>query len=150
MKAYFQCFILIAVPSEAPSLSTLLPLDPPLMLAVNRTSDGVVLQWLPPETPSSSLTGYMLQARRDQGQWVILTSNISANQSELLVKGLLRVTISFQSVCFKSAYSQTRAMAGRKGYGHCLFFFVFFFFFCLHFQHLFDPLNMLRISPIFA
>lgn len=80
----------LAVPSEAPSLSTLLPLDPPLMLAVNRTSDGVVLQWLPPETPSSSLTGYMLQARRDQGQWVILTSNISANQSELLVKGLLR------------------------------------------------------------
>ncbi|XP_055018031.1 protein turtle homolog A isoform X1 [Boleophthalmus pectinirostris] len=80
----------IAVPTEAPSLSTFLPLDPPIMLAVNRTSEGVVLGWLAPETPSSPVTGYVLQARKDHGQWVIITSNIGANQSELLVKGLLR------------------------------------------------------------
>uniref|UniRef100_A0A4W6G166 Immunoglobulin superfamily, member 9b n=1 Tax=Lates calcarifer TaxID=8187 RepID=A0A4W6G166_LATCA len=49
--------------------------------------------WSPPEAPSSPLTGYVLQARRDQGQWVILSSNISANQSELLVQGLLRDSI---------------------------------------------------------
>uniref|UniRef100_A0A7N6FHP3 Immunoglobulin superfamily, member 9b n=1 Tax=Anabas testudineus TaxID=64144 RepID=A0A7N6FHP3_ANATE len=71
--------------------TTLPILDPPLLLSANCTGQGVVLQWLPPEAPSSPLTGYVLQARRDQGQWVILSSNISANQSELLVQGLLRV-----------------------------------------------------------
>ncbi|XP_072288674.1 uncharacterized protein igsf9b [Eucyclogobius newberryi] len=80
----------IAVPTEAPSLSTFLGLDPPIMLSVNRTSEGVVLRWLAPETPSSPLTGFVLQTRKDQGQWVIITSNIGANQSELLVPGLLR------------------------------------------------------------
>lgn len=80
----------IAVPTEAPILSTFLPLDPPVMLSVNRTTEGVILQWLAPESPSSPLTGFVLQARKDQGQWVIMTSNIEANQSELLVKGLLR------------------------------------------------------------
>ncbi|XP_026199942.1 uncharacterized protein igsf9b isoform X2 [Anabas testudineus] len=76
---------------ETPTEDTTLPiLDPPLLLSANCTGQGVVLQWLPPEAPSSPLTGYVLQARRDQGQWVILSSNISANQSELLVQGLLR------------------------------------------------------------
>uniref|UniRef100_A0A7N6AXV4 Immunoglobulin superfamily, member 9b n=1 Tax=Anabas testudineus TaxID=64144 RepID=A0A7N6AXV4_ANATE len=76
---------------QTQGLYTTLPiLDPPLLLSANCTGQGVVLQWLPPEAPSSPLTGYVLQARRDQGQWVILSSNISANQSELLVQGLLR------------------------------------------------------------
>ncbi|XP_030594044.1 uncharacterized protein igsf9b isoform X2 [Archocentrus centrarchus] len=80
-----------AVPTEAPTAVTTLPiLDPPLFLSANRTEQGVLLQWFPPEAPFSPLTGYVLQARRDQGQWVILSSNISANQSELLVQGLLR------------------------------------------------------------
>ncbi|XP_042343724.1 uncharacterized protein igsf9b [Plectropomus leopardus] len=80
-----------AVPTEAPTVVTTLPvLDPPIFLTANQTDQGVFLQWLPPEAPSSPLTGYVLQARRDQGQWVILDSNISANQSELLVQGLLR------------------------------------------------------------
>ncbi|GLD66777.1 protein turtle homolog A-like isoform X1 [Lates japonicus] len=80
-----------AVPTEAPTAVTTLPiLDPPILLSANRTGQGVLLQWSPPEAPSSPLTGYVLQARRDQGQWVILSSNISANQSELLVQGLLR------------------------------------------------------------
>ncbi|XP_044223593.1 protein turtle homolog A [Thunnus albacares] len=80
-----------AVPTEAPMVVTSLPtLEPPVFLSANRTGRGVFLQWLPPEAPSSPLTGYVLQARRDQGQWVILSSNISANQSELLVQGLLR------------------------------------------------------------
>uniref|UniRef100_A0A671XWR7 Protein turtle homolog A-like n=1 Tax=Sparus aurata TaxID=8175 RepID=A0A671XWR7_SPAAU len=65
-------------------------LDPPIFLSANRTEQGVLLQWSPPEAPSSPLTGYVLQARRDQSQWVILSSDISANQSELLVTGLLR------------------------------------------------------------
>ncbi|KAL7392207.1 hypothetical protein ABVT39_021130 [Epinephelus coioides] len=80
-----------AVPTEAPTVVTSVPiLDPPTLLSTNRTDRGFLLQWSPPEAPSSPLTGYVLQARRDQGQWLILSSNISANQSELLVQGLLR------------------------------------------------------------
>ncbi|XP_051279016.1 uncharacterized protein igsf9b isoform X2 [Dicentrarchus labrax] len=80
-----------AVPTETPTAVTTLPiLDPPIFLSANCTEQGVLLQWSPPEDPSSPLTGYVLQARRDQAQWVILSSNISANQSELLVQGLLR------------------------------------------------------------
>ncbi|XP_034548782.1 protein turtle homolog A [Notolabrus celidotus] len=80
-----------AVPTEEPTAVTNLPnLEPPILLMVNRTEQGVLLQWSPPEAPSSPLTGYVLHARRDQSHWVILSSNISANQSELLVQGLLR------------------------------------------------------------
>uniref|UniRef100_A0AAV2MRP7 Immunoglobulin superfamily, member 9b n=1 Tax=Knipowitschia caucasica TaxID=637954 RepID=A0AAV2MRP7_KNICA len=80
----------IAFPTEAPSLSPFLPLDPPMMLSVNQTSEGVVLSWSAPEAPSSPLTGFVLQARKDQGQWLIISNTIGANQSQLLVKGLLR------------------------------------------------------------
>ncbi|TMS03754.1 Protein turtle-like protein A [Larimichthys crocea] len=80
-----------AVPTETPTAVTSFPiLDPPIFLSVNRTEQGVLLQWSPPEAPSSPLTSYVLQARKDRGQWVILSGNISANQSELLVQGLLR------------------------------------------------------------
>ncbi|XP_054628889.1 protein turtle homolog A isoform X1 [Dunckerocampus dactyliophorus] len=80
-----------ALPTEAPTVITTLPiLEPPIFLSANRTRQGVLLQWSPPETPSSPLTGYVLQARRNQGQWVTLSRNISANQSEVLVQGLLR------------------------------------------------------------
>uniref|UniRef100_A0A8D2ZXH3 Immunoglobulin superfamily, member 9b n=1 Tax=Scophthalmus maximus TaxID=52904 RepID=A0A8D2ZXH3_SCOMX len=80
-----------AVPTEASTaVSTLPMLDPPTFLSANQTGQGVLLQWSPPEAPTSPLTGYVLQARRNQGQWVILSSIISANQSELLVQGLLR------------------------------------------------------------
>uniref|UniRef100_UPI0037E8FA14 uncharacterized protein igsf9b n=1 Tax=Semicossyphus pulcher TaxID=241346 RepID=UPI0037E8FA14 len=74
-----------------PTAVTTLPnLEPPILLSANRTEQGVLLQWSPPEAPSSPLTGYVLHVRRDQGHWVILSSNISANQSEMLVQGLLR------------------------------------------------------------
>nr|XP_019949562.1 PREDICTED: protein turtle homolog A-like isoform X1 [Paralichthys olivaceus] len=78
-----------AVPTEPPTAVSII-LDPPTFLSANRTKRGVLLQWSPPEAPSSPLTGYVLQARRDQGRWVILSNNISANQSELLVQGLIR------------------------------------------------------------
>ncbi|XP_047448248.1 protein turtle homolog A isoform X2 [Mugil cephalus] len=80
-----------AVPTEVPTVVTSPPIpDPPTLLSANRTGQGVVLQWMPPHVLLSSLTGYVLQARRDLGQWVILNSNIDANQSEILVQGLLR------------------------------------------------------------
>ena len=83
---------LSAVPTEPPRAVSII-LDPPTFLSANCTERGVLLQWSPPEAPSSPLTGYVLQVRRDQGRWVILSNNISANQSELLVKGLIRVKI---------------------------------------------------------
>ncbi|XP_017272734.1 protein turtle homolog A isoform X2 [Kryptolebias marmoratus] len=80
-----------AVPTELPKVVTpFLALDPPTLLSANRTERGVLLQWLPPEAPVSPLTGFVLQARMDRGQWVIHSSNISANETELFVQGLLR------------------------------------------------------------
>ncbi|XP_034450972.1 protein turtle homolog A isoform X1 [Hippoglossus hippoglossus] len=78
-----------AVPTEPPTAVSII-LDPPTFLSANCTERGVLLEWSPPEAPSSPLTGYVLQVRRDQGRWVILSNNISANQSELLVQGLIR------------------------------------------------------------
>uniref|UniRef100_A0A673C4T5 Immunoglobulin superfamily, member 9b n=1 Tax=Sphaeramia orbicularis TaxID=375764 RepID=A0A673C4T5_9TELE len=40
----------LAVPTEIPPPSSLPSLDPPILLSANRTSQGVLLQWLPPET----------------------------------------------------------------------------------------------------
>ncbi|KAK6306452.1 hypothetical protein J4Q44_G00233770 [Coregonus suidteri] len=80
-----------ALPTYPPTVVTTQPtLDPPLFLSANRTVLGIVLQWYPPESQATLLTGYVLQARRDRGQWVILNSAVKANQSELLVQGLLR------------------------------------------------------------
>lgn len=82
------------MPTETPTaVTTLWILEPPLSVSVNQTEEGVVLQWLPPVGLSFLLTEYVLQARRNQGQWIVLSSNISANKTELLVEGLLRVTI---------------------------------------------------------
>lgn len=86
--------VLLAVPTEVPKTSTGVPaLEPPTLLSANRTGRGVLLQWQPPEAPLSPLTGFVLQARRDQGQWIIIGSNIYANRSEVLVQGLLRVIV---------------------------------------------------------
>lgn len=52
----------------------------------------MVLRWSPPAAPAFVPTDYVLQARRNQGQWVTLSSSVSANKSQLLVPGLLRVT----------------------------------------------------------
>ena len=72
-------------------VTSLPTLNPPLFLSANRTVLGIVLQWYPPESQATLLTGYVLQARRGRGQWVILNSAVKTNQSELLVQGLLRV-----------------------------------------------------------
>lgn len=85
-----------AVPTEKPASVTTLPvLDPPFFLTANETDEGLSLQWLPPEAPASPLTGFILQARQDQGQWFTLNKDISANQSQLLVEGLFRVLFFF-------------------------------------------------------
>lgn len=92
---------LSAVPTEPPTAITALPvLGPPVLLEVNQTERGFLLQWSPPEAPPSPLTGFILQARQDQGQWVTLTSDIGASQRELLVERLLRVMMVLFLFCF--------------------------------------------------
>uniref|UniRef100_A0A8C7DD24 Protein turtle homolog A n=1 Tax=Oncorhynchus kisutch TaxID=8019 RepID=A0A8C7DD24_ONCKI len=86
-----SCLSSTALPTDPPTVVTTLPtIDPPSFLSANQTVLGIVLQWYAPESQATSLTGYVLQARRNRGQWVILNSAVKANQSELLVQGLLR------------------------------------------------------------
>ncbi|MBN3317474.1 TUTLA protein, partial [Atractosteus spatula] len=65
-------------------------LTPPRSLSANQSSKGVVLQWLPPLAESATVTGFILQSRREKGEWVVLEGFIEANQSEILVQGLLK------------------------------------------------------------
>nr|XP_015200956.1 PREDICTED: protein turtle homolog A-like isoform X1 [Lepisosteus oculatus] len=65
-------------------------LTPPRSLSANQSSKGVVLQWLPPLAESTTVTGFILQSRREKGEWVVLEGFIEANQSEILVQGLLK------------------------------------------------------------
>ncbi|CAL8249889.1 unnamed protein product [Boreogadus saida] len=82
-----------AVPTEAPLVVLSLPApDPPTLLLANRTDQGVLLRWAPPEAPAAPLTGYVLQGRRREqgGQWVVLSGDVGAGQTDMLVQGLLR------------------------------------------------------------
>ena len=82
------------MPTQAPLvILTLSPPHPPTLLLANQTEQGVLLQWAPPEAPPSPLTGYVLQARRGQGQWVVLSNDVGAGQTDMLVPGLLRVSL---------------------------------------------------------
>lgn len=86
-----------------------------MSLSVNQTEGGVVLQWSPPAAPAFLPTDYVLQARRNQGQWVTLSSNISASKSQLLVPGLLRVTSPpLNYVCFPRHFEENRALMRRS------------------------------------
>lgn len=51
-----------------------------------------MLRWSSPAGALFLPTHYVLQARRDRGEWVVLSSEISADRTELLVQGLFRVT----------------------------------------------------------
>ncbi|XP_034152549.1 protein turtle homolog A isoform X3 [Esox lucius] len=80
-----------ALPTDPPTVVTNpSTINPPLFLSANQTMLGIILHWYPPEIQTTPLTGYVLQASRDRGQWVILNSGVKANQTKLLVQGLLR------------------------------------------------------------
>ncbi|KAL0979457.1 hypothetical protein UPYG_G00185330 [Umbra pygmaea] len=80
-----------ALPTDPPTVGTNLPaINPPLFLSANRTTHGIILHWYPPESKGTNLTEYVVQARRDQGQWVILNNSVKANQRKTIVQGLLR------------------------------------------------------------
>ncbi|XP_030621083.1 uncharacterized protein igsf9b [Chanos chanos] len=77
----------LAPPTESPTEP---PFAPPTLLSANRTAVGILLQWVPPTAESSSITGFVLQARREKGEWVTLDGAISVNTSELIVQGLVK------------------------------------------------------------
>ncbi|XP_041089380.1 uncharacterized protein LOC121303050 [Polyodon spathula] len=76
--------------TEAPLVTSPPLLNPPSLLSVNQSLRGVVLRWNPPLSPSPLIKGIILQSRRENGDWAVLDGSISANQSEILVQGLLR------------------------------------------------------------
>ncbi|TMS08673.1 Protein turtle-like protein A [Larimichthys crocea] len=63
-------------------------LNPPASLSANQGSAGVVLQWSLSEAQLPPITGFVLQARTEQGEWFTLDEDISANMSEIVVPGL--------------------------------------------------------------
>ncbi|XP_057213393.1 uncharacterized protein igsf9b isoform X2 [Triplophysa rosa] len=78
-------------PTEVPTAVTaIVTLAPPTSLSANRTSVGILLQWLPPAADSPPITAVVLQARRDKGEWLTLYDTISVNTTELIVQGLVK------------------------------------------------------------
>ncbi|XP_051524823.1 uncharacterized protein LOC127424089 [Myxocyprinus asiaticus] len=80
-----------APPTEVPTVvTTIATFSPPTSLSANHTSAGVLLQWLPPPEGSPSITAFVLQARREKGEWVTLYRAIAVNKTELIVQGLVK------------------------------------------------------------
>uniref|UniRef100_A0A671SAY2 Uncharacterized LOC107671028 n=1 Tax=Sinocyclocheilus anshuiensis TaxID=1608454 RepID=A0A671SAY2_9TELE len=79
-------------PTEAPTMvTTIAMLSSPTLLSANRTSLGVLLQWVPPLEESPPLTSFVLQAKRGKGEWVTIDREIAVNVTELIVQGLVKV-----------------------------------------------------------
>ncbi|CAM4719064.1 unnamed protein product [Leuciscus chuanchicus] len=81
----------LAPPTDAPSVVTTIEvLLPPTLLSANRTSLGVLLQWVPPLEESPPLTSFVLLAKRGKGEWVTIDREIAVNVTELIVQGLVK------------------------------------------------------------
>ncbi|TKS84217.1 Protein turtle -like protein A [Collichthys lucidus] len=76
------------IPSASDPPPTISKLNPPASLSANQGSAGVVLQWSLSEAQLPPITGFVLQARTEQGEWFTLDEDISANMSEIVVPGL--------------------------------------------------------------
>lgn len=82
------------IPSASDPPPMISKLNPPASLSANQGSAGVVLQWSLSEAQLPPITGFVLQARTEQGEWFTLDEDISANMSEIVVPGLRKVTTS--------------------------------------------------------
>ncbi|KAK1800674.1 hypothetical protein P4O66_005879 [Electrophorus voltai] len=60
-------------------------LEPPTLLSFNQSSEGVYLWWAAPQLP---IDGFLLQSRLKEGEWLNLDVDISANKTDMLIKGL--------------------------------------------------------------
>ncbi|XP_039625618.1 uncharacterized protein LOC120539534 isoform X1 [Polypterus senegalus] len=65
-------------------------LGPPTSLSINQSSIGLVLRWMLPFFHLSSVKGFILESKRERGEWSVLEDFIAANQTEILVQGLLK------------------------------------------------------------
>nr|XP_061800487.1 protein turtle homolog A-like [Nerophis lumbriciformis] len=63
-------------------------LKPPSSLSAILGSAGVVLHWSLAQTQPQSVTGFVLQSRVKEGDWINLDDDISANISKIVVPGL--------------------------------------------------------------
>ncbi|KAM9793857.1 protein turtle homolog A-like isoform 1-T3 [Syngnathus typhle] len=61
---------------------------PPSSLSASLGSAGVVLHWAAPLEQPAPITGFVLQFRVKQEDWINLDEDISANRSEIIVVGL--------------------------------------------------------------
>nr|XP_049594051.1 protein turtle homolog A-like isoform X2 [Syngnathus scovelli] len=61
---------------------------PPSSLSASLGSAGVVLHWAAPLEQPAPITGFVLQSRVKQEDWINLDEDISANRSEIIVEGL--------------------------------------------------------------
>lgn len=66
-------------------------LKPPASLSANQGSAGVILQWALPEAQQPPITGFVLQSRTGEGEWLVLDEDINANSSQMVVQGLEKV-----------------------------------------------------------
>ncbi|KAJ8371182.1 hypothetical protein SKAU_G00112100 [Synaphobranchus kaupii] len=81
-------------PTDPPTIvTTVSKLAPPTSLSANRSSEGIVLTWKRPPSKSPPITAFVLQARREKGEWSILNGAIGANKTEILVEGLLKDSV---------------------------------------------------------
>ncbi|XP_065104313.1 uncharacterized protein igsf9b isoform X2 [Paramisgurnus dabryanus] len=82
----------LAAPADAPptGMTSVVTLPPPTSLSANRTSVGIILQWLPAAEVSPPITAIVLQARREKGEWLSLYETIAVNATELIVQGLAK------------------------------------------------------------
>ncbi|XP_059360201.1 uncharacterized protein LOC132098094 isoform X1 [Carassius carassius] len=81
----------LAPPTEASTVvTTIAVLSPPTLLSANRTSLGVLVQWVPPLEESPPLTSFVLQAKRGKGEWVTIDREIAVNATELIVQGIVK------------------------------------------------------------
>ncbi|XP_077078740.1 uncharacterized protein igsf9b isoform X2 [Siphateles boraxobius] len=81
----------LAPPTNTPSVVTTIEvLLPPTLVSANRTSLGVLLQWVPPLEESPPLTSFVLLAKRGKGEWVTIDREIAVNVTELIVQGLVK------------------------------------------------------------
>uniref|UniRef100_A0A8C1N1W3 Immunoglobulin superfamily, member 9b n=1 Tax=Cyprinus carpio TaxID=7962 RepID=A0A8C1N1W3_CYPCA len=82
---------IVTIRTLAPTVvTTIAVMSPPTLLSANRTSLGVLLQWVPPPEESPPLTSFVLQAKRGKGEWVTIDREIAVNVTELIVQGLAK------------------------------------------------------------
>ncbi|KAI1904998.1 hypothetical protein AGOR_G00011430 [Albula goreensis] len=77
--------------TEPPPVAMVPNLAPPVSLSVNETSMGIILKWVLPLPQASPITGFIVQSRLEREEdWRILNQDIGANDTEILLQGLMR------------------------------------------------------------